>query len=89
MLDKDEADAVFALPQGGVSGVLKTQFGPAIVRVKSITPSTIKPYAEVADEVKRRSPPPAPATRSRPCTTRSRTRGCPAKPSSKPPRRWA
>jgi peptidyl-prolyl cis-trans isomerase D len=53
MLDKDEAGAVFALPQGGVSGVLKTQFGPAIVRVKSIVPSTIKPYAEVADEVKR------------------------------------
>ncbi len=53
MLDKDEANTVFALPQGGVSGVLKTQFGPAIVRVKSIVPSTIKPYAEVADEVKR------------------------------------
>ena len=53
MLDKDEANAVFALPQGGVSGVLKTQFGPVIVRVKSITPSTIKPYAEVAEEVKR------------------------------------
>jgi peptidyl-prolyl cis-trans isomerase D len=53
MLDKDEADAVFALPQGGVSGVLKSQFGPVIVRVKGITPSTVKPYAEVADEVKR------------------------------------
>ena len=53
MLDKDEADAVFALPQGAVSGVLKSQFGPVIVRVKSITPSTVKPYAEVADEVKR------------------------------------
>ena len=53
MLDKAEADAVFALPQGGVSGVLKSQFGPVIVRVKSITPSTIKPLAEVEDEVKR------------------------------------
>ena len=53
MLDKEEADAVFALPQGGVSGVLKTQFGPVIVRVKGITASTVKPYAEVADEVKR------------------------------------
>ena len=49
MLDKDEANAVFALPQGGVSGVLKSQFGPVIVRVKGITPSTVKPYAEVAD----------------------------------------
>ena len=53
MLDKGEADAVFALSQGGVSGVLKSQFGPVIVRVKSITPSTIKPFAEVEDEVKR------------------------------------
>jgi peptidyl-prolyl cis-trans isomerase D len=53
MLDKAEADAVFALPEGGVSGALKSQFGPVIVRVKSITPSTVKPFAEVADEVKR------------------------------------
>ena len=53
IIDKAEADAVFALPEGGVSGVLTSQFGPVIVRVKSITPSTIKPYAEVADEIKR------------------------------------
>jgi peptidyl-prolyl cis-trans isomerase D len=53
LLDKAEADAVFSLPQGGVSEVLKSQFGPVIVRVKSITPSTVKPFAEVADEVKR------------------------------------
>ncbi len=51
--DKAEADAVFALPQGGVSGVLQSQFGPVIVRVKSVAPSTIKPYAEVADAIKR------------------------------------
>ena len=53
IIDKSEADAVFALPQGGVSGVLSSQFGPVIVRVKSITPSTIKPYAEAAEEIKR------------------------------------
>jgi peptidyl-prolyl cis-trans isomerase D len=53
IIDKDEADAVFALPQGGVSGVLKSQFGPVIVRVKGVTPSSIKPYAEVADDIKR------------------------------------
>jgi peptidyl-prolyl cis-trans isomerase D len=53
MLDKDEANAVFGLPQGGVSGALKSQFGPVIVRVKGITPSTVKPYAEVADAVKK------------------------------------
>ena len=53
MIDKGEADAVFALPQGGVSDVLKSQFGPVIVRVKGVTPSTVKPYAEVAQEIKR------------------------------------
>src|SRR5271155_3306547 len=53
MLDKAEADAEFALPQDGVSEVLKSQFGPVIGRVKGITPSTMKPFAEVADEVKR------------------------------------
>jgi peptidyl-prolyl cis-trans isomerase D len=53
IIDKGEADAVFALPQGGVSGVLKSQFGPVIVRVKGIIPSTVKPYAEVADQVKK------------------------------------
>src|SRR5271154_2887578 len=53
MLDQAEANAVFALPQGGVSGVLKSQFGPVIIRVKGMTPSTVKPYAEVADQVKK------------------------------------
>ena len=53
IIDKSEADAVFELPQGGVSGVLKSEFGPVIVKVKSITPSTIKPFAEVAEEMKR------------------------------------
>jgi peptidyl-prolyl cis-trans isomerase D len=53
MIDKGEADAVFALSQGGVSDVLKSQFGPVIVRVKGVTPSTVKPYAEVAQEIKR------------------------------------
>jgi peptidyl-prolyl cis-trans isomerase D len=53
MLDQAEANAVFALPPGGVSGVLKSQFGPVIVRVKGIIPSTVKPYAEVADQVKK------------------------------------
>ncbi len=53
IIDKSEADAVFALPQGGVSGVLSSQFGPVIVRVKSITPSTVKPFAEVEEEIKR------------------------------------
>ena len=35
MFDKTIADAAFALPAGGVSEVVKGQFGPAIVRVVS------------------------------------------------------
>jgi peptidyl-prolyl cis-trans isomerase D len=54
ILDPTEANAVFALPAGGVSDVLPGQFGPVIVRVKSITPSTVKPFAEVAEDIKRR-----------------------------------
>ncbi len=54
LLDPTEANAVFALPAGGVSGVLPSQFGAVIVRVKSITPSTVKPFAEVAQDIKRR-----------------------------------
>ena len=53
MIDKAEADAVFALPKAGVSGVLPTQFGPVIVRVRSITPSTVKPFADVEEDIKR------------------------------------
>ena len=89
IIDKSEADAVFALPQGGVSGVLSSQFGPVIVRVKSITPSTVKPFAEVEEEIKRQVSASAPATRSRRFTTRSRTRAFPASPSPKRQRRRA
>ncbi|MGA9795783.1 MAG: SurA N-terminal domain-containing protein, partial [Rhizomicrobium sp.] len=53
MFDQAAANAVFALPQGAVSGVLKSQFGPVIIRVKGITPSTVKPYSEVAEQVKK------------------------------------
>ncbi len=73
IIDPAEADAVFALPAGGVSGVLSSQFGPVIVRVKSVTPSTVKPFAEVADRhqaadfrlPRRRQDPGAATTRSR------------------------
>ena len=54
IIDPSEAAAVFALPAGGVSGVLQSQFGPVIVRVKSIIPSTVKPFSEVAEDIKRR-----------------------------------
>ena len=53
VFDKAIADAGFALPPGGVSEVVKGAFGPAIVRVTQITPASIKPYEEVAAELKK------------------------------------
>ena len=52
MFDKAIADAAFALGAGAVSDVVKGQFGSVIVRVTSITPASLKPYAEVADGLK-------------------------------------
>jgi len=52
VFDKAIADAAFALPEGGVSDVVKGQFGPVIVRVTAITPASLKPYAEVAETLK-------------------------------------
>jgi peptidyl-prolyl cis-trans isomerase D len=53
MFDKTIADAAFALPQDGVSEVVKGQFGPAIVRVVSITPGSAKSFDEVKDTLKK------------------------------------
>ena len=52
MFDKAVADAAFALPAGGVSEIVKSQFGPVIVRVQSVTPGDLKPYSAVAQEIK-------------------------------------
>ncbi len=51
--DKNVAEAAFALPRGGVSGPIATPFGTVLVRVTEIVPSTLKPYSEVAAELKR------------------------------------
>jgi peptidyl-prolyl cis-trans isomerase D len=53
VFDKAIAEAAFALPSGGVSDVIKGQFGPVIVRVGEITPASLKPFTEVADIVKK------------------------------------
>jgi peptidyl-prolyl cis-trans isomerase D len=52
VFDKAVADAAFALPSAGVSDVVKSQFGPALVRVTQITPASVKPYDEVAAQLK-------------------------------------
>jgi peptidyl-prolyl cis-trans isomerase D len=51
--DKTVAEAAFALPLGGVSAPIVTPFGTVLVRITEIVPSTTKPYAEVAAELKR------------------------------------
>jgi peptidyl-prolyl cis-trans isomerase D len=53
IFDKAVAEAAFALPAPGVTDVIKGQFGPVIVRVAEITPASVKPYDEVASQLKR------------------------------------
>jgi peptidyl-prolyl cis-trans isomerase D len=53
MFDQTIADAAFALPEGGVSEVVKGQFGPAIVRVVGIVPGSAKTFDEVKDTLKK------------------------------------
>ena len=53
LIDKNVADAAFSLKEGEVSAPVKAQFGTVLVRVSKIVGSTIKPYFEVAAELKR------------------------------------
>lgn len=43
----------FSLPAGGVSEPIAGRFGPTIVRAEAVEPQRVKPFEEVADEVKR------------------------------------
>jgi len=52
LFDKAIAEAGFALPEGGVSEPVKSQFGWALVRVGAISPESVKPFEEVAGELK-------------------------------------
>ncbi len=47
LVDKAVADAAFALPSGGVSKPVKTQFGWAILRVAKIVPQIVEPLFAV------------------------------------------
>jgi len=53
LVDKSVADAAFSLKEGEVSAPVKAQFGTVLVRVGKIMPSTVKPFTEVAPELKR------------------------------------
>lgn len=52
IVDKAVADAAFALPADGTSGVVEGRFGPVIVHVGTITPGAVKPLEEVAGEIR-------------------------------------
>jgi peptidyl-prolyl cis-trans isomerase D len=53
IFDKQIADAAFALPAGGVSEPLQSGFGPTIVQVQTVIPEKVKPFQEVAADLKR------------------------------------
>jgi peptidyl-prolyl cis-trans isomerase D len=53
MFDPAVGEAAFALPEGGVSDVVKGRFGPAIVRVVAIVPGSAKSFGEVEDALKK------------------------------------
>ncbi|MGD1035673.1 MAG: SurA N-terminal domain-containing protein [Roseiarcus sp.] len=53
LFDQTIAEAAFALPEGGVSDVVKGRFGPVVVRVVAISPASVKTFAEVEDALKK------------------------------------
>jgi peptidyl-prolyl cis-trans isomerase D len=52
LAEKAVADAAFALPEGGVSAPVKTQFGSVLVHVTKIFPMTQQPLMEVSAQLK-------------------------------------
>jgi peptidyl-prolyl cis-trans isomerase D len=53
MIDPAVAEAAFALAPGAASGPVQGRFGTVMVRVTNIEPARLRPYDEVAAEVKR------------------------------------
>ena len=53
ILDRAVAEAAFALQEGAVSEPLAGRFGTVLVRVLKIQPEQVKPFDQVADEIKR------------------------------------
>ncbi|WP_158807629.1 SurA N-terminal domain-containing protein [Beijerinckia sp. L45] len=52
LAEKSVSDAAFALPEGGVSAPVKTQFGSVLVHVGKILPQTQQPLMEVSAQLK-------------------------------------
>jgi peptidyl-prolyl cis-trans isomerase D len=51
-VDPNVAQGAFATPEGQVSQPIKGQFGFAILRVSKIEPQTVRPFEDVAQQVK-------------------------------------
>lgn len=52
MSDPAVAEAAFALKTGEVSAPIASKFGVALVRVSKVTPAVVRPFADVAAEIK-------------------------------------
>lgn len=52
VLDEKVRDAAFALAEGAVSAPVEGGFGPVLLRVTAIAPERVRPYEEVATELK-------------------------------------
>jgi len=52
IIDKAIAEAVFALPENGVSKVVEGRFGNFILRLTDIREEAVLPFAEVKDQIK-------------------------------------
>ena len=52
MLDPAVADAAFGLEQGAVSAPITGRFGPVLLRVTQIQPEAVRPFEEVAAELR-------------------------------------
>jgi len=53
LFDRTVGDAAFGLAEGQVSEPVQGRFGVVLLRVTKIEPGTVKPFAEVADEVRK------------------------------------
>jgi peptidyl-prolyl cis-trans isomerase D len=53
MVDPAVGDAAFSLQEGAVSGPVQGRFGTVLVRVTSVQPEAVKPFEEVAQDVRR------------------------------------